>query len=268
MLKRTGLLAAAAALSLSSPAMAWGQLGHRVIGELAEEWISGRTQAEVELILGEEGLAEASTWADEQRSNPAAFWQEEAGPFHYVTVPEGTTYAEVGPPQEGDALSALARFAATVRDPGATREDKALALRFIIHIVGDVHQPLHAGSGEDRGGNDVKVRWFDDATNLHSVWDSRMIEGQDLSYTEYTSWLGRQIEPTETIAWWEADPQVWIGESTQIRDTIYPDGQEDMPNLGWSYQYRHLATAETRLQQGGVRLAAYLDWLFAPMPGA
>lgn len=263
MFQRTALLAASAALCQTSPAFAWGQLGHRVTGELAEERISGKTKAEIELILGEEDIAEASTWADEQRSNPAAFWQQEAGPYHYVTVPEGKTYADAGAPAEGDALTALSRFAETVRNPKASREEKALALRFIIHIVGDVHQPLHAGNGTDSGGNDVKVRWFGQETNLHSVWDSRMIEGQDLSYTEYTAWLGRQIEPAETIAWWEANPKVWIGESTQIRDTIYPQAAEGMPTLGYSYQYQHLVTAELRLQQGGVRLAAYLDWLFA-----
>lgn len=265
MLKRIPLLAAAAAVCLPTPAVAWGQLGHRVIGELAEERISGRTRAEIELILGEEGLAEASTWADEQRSNPAVFWQEEAGPYHYVTVPQGQIYENIGPPEEGDALSALALFTETVRDPSATREERGLALRFIVHIVGDVHQPLHAGSGEDRGGNDVKVLWLGEESNLHSVWDNRMIEGQDLSYTEYTAWLGRQIEPTETIAWWGAQPQVWIGESTQIRDTIYPPSADQVPNLGYAYQFQHLATAELRLQQGAVRLAAYLDWLFAPV---
>lgn len=263
--QRSSLLAAAIVLCLPSPALAWGQLGHRVIGELADERINGKTKAAIALILGEEDLAEASTWADEQRSNPAGFWQEEAGPYHYVTVPEGTTYAAVGAPAEGDALNALGRFAATVRNPDASREEKALALRFIIHIVGDVHQPLHAGNGKDRGGNDVKVRWFGQETNLHSVWDSRMIEGQDLSYTEYTAWLGRQIAPAQTIAWWEPNPEVWIGESTQIRDRIYPEAADGMPSLGYAYQYQHLATAELRLQQGGVRLAAYLDWLFGPV---
>lgn len=265
MLRRSAPFIAALAICLPSPALAWGQLGHRVIGELAEERISGKAKAEIALILGKEDLAEASTWADEQRSNPEPFWQEEAGPYHYVTVPEGKTYAEVGAPAEGDALSALARFAATVRDPDASREEKALALRFIIHIVGDVHQPLHAGNGTDRGGNDVKVRWFGEETNLHSVWDSKMIEVQDLSYTEYKTWLGRQIEPAETIAWWEPNPEVWIGESTKLRDTIYPAIDDGMASLGYSYQYQHLATAELRLQQGGVRLAAYLDWLFTPV---
>lgn len=256
--------AATAAFCVPSAGLAWGQLGHRVIGELAEERISGRTAAEIELILGEEDLAEASTWADEQRSNPAPFWQEEAGPYHYVTVPKDETYAAIGAPEEGDALIALERFAATVRNPNVSREEKALALRFIVHIVGDVHQPLHAGNGTDRGGNDVKALWFDEETNLHSVWDSRMIEAQNLSYTEYTAWLGREIDPEETIAWWEDNPQVWIAESTAIRDTIYPEStEESLPRLGYTYQYEHLATAERRLQQGGIRLAAYLDSLFA-----
>ncbi|MGB3470380.1 MAG: S1/P1 nuclease [Erythrobacter sp.] len=259
------LIAAGAAMCLPAQSLAWGQLGHRVTGELAQERINGRTAAEIALILGEEDLAEASTWADEQRSNPAPFWQREAGPYHYVTVPDGQTYDETGPPEEGDALSALARFAQTVRDPQVRREDKALALRFIIHIVGDVHQPLHAGNGTDRGGNDIEVRWFGEATNLHSVWDSRMIEGQGLSYTEYTSWLGRRIEPAQTIAWWQPDPKVWIGESVELRGTIYPASSPGAADLGYGYQYQHLATAETRLQQGGVRLAAYLDWLFAPV---
>lgn len=254
----------AAALVVPAPAHAWGQLGHRIVGELAGERISGKTRAEIALILGEESLAEASTWPDEQKSNPAPFWQEEADPFHYVTVPEGKAYADVGAPANGDALSALSRFAATVRDPAAKQADKALALRFIIHIVGDLHQPLHAGTGNDRGGNDVKLRWFGQETNLHTVWDTRMIEGKGLSYSEYSVWLGRRIGPDETIAWWTANPAVWVAESTALRDRIYPTTDDALPTLGYAYQFEHLAAAELRLQQGGVRLAAYLDQLFGP----
>ena len=253
----------AAALAMPVPAHAWGQLGHRVIGELADARISGKTRAEIALILGEEDLAEASTWPDEQRSNSAPFWQKEADPFHYVTVPQGRTCDEVGAPADGDALSALARFAATVRNPDAPRADRALALRFIIHIVGDLHQPLHAGNGTDRGGNDLKLRWFGQDTNLHAVWDTRMIEGKGLSYSEYSAWLGRRIGPDETIAWWTADPAVWVAESTALRDRIYPTADDGVPSLGYAYQFEHLPSAELRLQQGGVRLAAYLDQLFA-----
>lgn len=261
-MSRTVHILASVVLALNSTsAAAWGQNGHRIIGAIAQDKINGKTAAEIELILGVENLAEASTWADEERSNPAAFWQNEAGPYHYVTVPRGKTYSEIGPPVEGDALSALRKFSETVRNPTATRDEKAIALRFIIHIAGDVHQPLHAGNATDRGGNDVKVRWFGDATNLHSVWDTQMIAGQNLSYTEYAERLDRKIAPAEIVAWWQPDPLVWIAESTAIRDTIYPESSATTPSLSYSYQYQHLATAEKRLQQAGVRLAAYLDGL-------
>lgn len=260
---RTAVFALSALLiSSSGPALAWGQTGHRIIGEIAQERISGRTAAEIELILGAEDLAEASTWADEERSNPNTFWQTEAGPYHYATIPRGKTYDQVGAPPEGDALTALQKFSAVVRDPNASRSDKALALRFIVHIIGDVHQPLHVGGGTDRGGNDVKVRWFGEETNLHSVWDSKLLDAQNLSYTEYARWLDRQIGPAETIEWWEPNPLVGITESARIRDTIYPAVTPELPSLSYAYQYEHLATAEQRLQQGGVRLAAYLEWLF------
>jgi hypothetical protein len=214
--------------------------------------------------LGEEDLAQASTWADVARLNPDTFWQREAGPYDYVTVPEGQAYSEVSAPEEGDALSALTRFTQTVRDPNASREQKALALKFIVHVVGDVHQPFHAGNGEDRGSNDVKVRWFGEETNLHSVWDSTLIDSRNLSYTVYARWLRRDIDPNETIAWWTADPQVWITESTAIRGLIYPAPEAANPSLGYAYQYEHFSTAEARLQQGGIRLAAYLNQTFAP----
>ena len=102
----------------------------------------------------------------------------------------------------------------------------------------------------------MKVRWFGEETNLHSVWDSKLIESRNLSYTEYSHWLGREINPEQTIAWWTADPQVWIAESTTIRDRIYPASSKANPSLGYAYQYENLGVAETRLQQGGIRLAA------------
>lgn len=263
-LVRLSRRAVLAVLTLAAaPALAWGQTGHRVIGELAEERISGRTAAGIALILGDESLAQASTFADEQRSNPAVFWQKEASPFHYVTVPQATLYAETGAPAEGDAVTALRRFAAVVRDRHASREERALALRFIVHIVGDLHQPLHAGNGTDKGGNEVKVRWFGENTNLHTVWDTKLLEAQNLSFSEYAARLARQITPAETLAWWETDPLLWIAESTALRDRVYPEAGDAVPNLGYAYQFEHIGTAEERLKQGGVRLAAYLDALFA-----
>jgi hypothetical protein len=252
------LLAALILVLTPTSAFGWGQTGHRVTGAIAEPMLSRRAAREVHAILGNETLAEASTWADEMRSSPEPFWQATANPWHYVTVPTGRSYADVGAPAEGDAVTALAGFAATLRDPHASREEKQRALRFTVHIIGDLHQPLHAGNGEDRGGNDIRVTFFRETTNLHAVWDSGLIDRRQLSYTEYSAFLTRRITPTVRRQWSEPDPLVWIAESAAIRDTIYPASTE----LSWDYAYQNREIVDTRLMQGGVRMAAYLNALW------
>lgn len=252
---------AAAALAAPSPALAWGQTGHRSIGAVADEHLSGRARAHVRQILGIETIAEASTWPDEMRSNPDPFWQKTANPWHYVTV-AGTEYDKA--PPEGDALTALENFSRQFRDPGASLEQRQLALRFIIHIVGDLHQPLHVGRPGDRGGNAVRVKWFGRDTNLHTVWDTDIVDGIGLSFTELSERLIRHSSNEEVIAWWNPNPRDWIRESAQIRETIYPSDT----NLSYQYVYDHRPTVELRLKQAGVRLAAYLDMLFDEPAGA
>lgn len=244
----------------SSPVFAWGKNGHRITGALAERYLSDDAKAGIVEILGpSEGLAEASTWPDEMRSNPDPFWQDVSPPFHYVTVPKGKKYEDVGPPGEGDALTALKMFSRTIKDPNAPKDRKQLALRFMVHIIGDLHQPLHCGDGTDRGGNDVKVDFFGEQTNLHWVWDTGLIDHEKLSYSEFSDWLGAKITPDMARQWATPDPLVWIDESTTLRDGLYPDGDK----LSWTYVYNHMPTIKRRLQMGGVRIAAYLNALFA-----
>ena len=245
--------------SMSSlPAHSWGKTGHRVTGEIAQSYLSDEAQAKVSQILGVEDLAEASTWPDFMRSNETEYWRRTANPWHYVTVPKGERYPDVEIPEWGDAATALASFRETLLSDTATQEDKALALRFAVHIIGDLHQPLHAGNGEDRGGNTYTVTFFDKMTNLHSVWDSDLIDHEQLSYTEMSTWLGRTITPDEVATWSVTDPSVWINESTAIRDTIYPEERD----LRWGYVYDHRAIYRQRLKQAGVRIAAYLNETF------
>lgn len=244
----------------AAPALAWGQTGHRVTGAIADQYLSGVARANVRLLLGSESLAEAATWPDDMRSDPAEFWQKTASPWHYVTVPAGKSHAEAGAPPEGDAVTALDRFAGILRDPGAAAADKRLALRFIVHIIGDLHQPLHAGRPGDRGGNDVKVSWFGSQTNLHSVWDSAMIDSRQLSHSELAGWLAAAITPEQVIAWSNPDPEAWIAESVALRETVYPAGAN--PKLSYAYAYQHGAALDGRLSRGGVRIAAYLNRIF------
>ncbi|WP_374765193.1 S1/P1 nuclease [Yunchengibacter salinarum] len=256
----TATTALAGLMSLAAPeSHAWGQTGHRVTGAIAAHYLSAESRAALERLLGPETLAEASTWADEMRSKQTPFWQEEAGPYHYVTVPDGKRYEDVGPPPEGDALTALARFRETLLSATASREDRQLALRFAIHIIGDLHQPLHVGNGTDRGGNDVELDFFWDDSNLHRVWDSGMIGKEGLSYSEWTAWLTAKITDQDLDAWSTPDPMVWVRESAEIRPEVYPESDD----LSWQYKFQHIKTVKQRLSRAGVRMAAWLNTVFA-----
>jgi len=267
------LAALLAAAVVPSPALAWGKTGHRVVAAIADTQLSGLARANIEKILGPgETLDEAANWPDEMRSAPGQFWQKTSTPWHYVTL-NGILYDHA--PSEGDALEALAKFSKTLRDPHASLADRQMALRFIVHLVGDLHQPLHNGKCCDKGGNDVKVNWFGKPTNLHAVWDSQLVDEEQLSFTELAAKLERHISHDDVIKWWDINPRDWTSESAEIRDTLYPlpakpkpgqklkKGEKLLPDLSYPYVYKFTPVMERRLSQGGVRLAAYLNALFA-----
>jgi hypothetical protein len=275
-------LAAAAALAAlaPSPALAWGKTGHRVVAAIADPQLSGLARAHIQQILGPgESLDEAANWPDEMRSAPQSFWQKTATPWHYVTL-NGIIYDHA--PPEGDALEALRRFRTVLQDPSASRADKQLALRFIVHLVGDLHQPLHVGKCCDKGGNDVKVAWFGKPTNLHAVWDSQLVDDEQLSFTEMAAQLARHTSDRDVVDWWDINPRDWISESAQYREQIYANipppqkpkagkkpkkGEQPLPDLSYGYVYKFTPLMERRLQQAGVRLAAYLNDIYAePQP--
>jgi len=257
-----GMLLLLLVLGYSQQALSWGKTGHRVAGQIAEHYLSAEARLALAELLPAEGLAEASTWADFMRADPAEFWQRTASPWHYVTVPGDRHYVEVGAPEEGDAFTALQRFRATLLDRDAELDERRLALRFIVHIVADLHQPLHVGNGSDRGGNDFEVVYFGQPSNLHRVWDSQIIDHEQLSFSEMSDWLQQKITADQYRKWSTADPLVWIAESARLRDQIYPADVR----LSWEYDYRWLPVIRQRLAQAGVRTAAYLNELFAAVP--
>jgi len=246
-------------LTFSSSVFAWGQTGHRITGEIASSYLSAEAQQQIQSIIPDSSLAEISTYPDEMRSNPSEFWKKTASPWHYVSVPKGKKYDQVGAPEQGDAVTALKHYTQVLKDKNASLQDKHLALSFIVHIIGDLHQPLHAGNGTDRGGNDVKLKFFWQDSNLHRVWDSGLLDKEQLSFSEWAKWLSQKITKEQQKQWQQTQPQVWIAESTKIRDSIYPKEDE----LSWDYKYQHLPIAKKRLQQAGVRIASYLNQVFA-----
>ena len=243
-------------LTLSFQVFSWGQTGHRVTAQIAEEHLNRKATRMVKKLLGDVDMAEASTYADEQRSNPSEFWQKTASPWHYVNVHEGKVY-ESAPP-EGDTVTALEMFSNQIRSKQTSFEEKQLALKFIIHLIGDLHQPFHSGTDKDRGGNDIKVTFFGEESNIHRVWDEHLIDNKKLSYTEWTLWLNHKINRQEIKDWNQTDPKVWIAESQKLRLDLYPE----KPSIWFDYQYMAMPIVKQRLQIGGIRLAAYLNELF------
>ena len=261
MKKTTLALIVAGCTLFQAQAQAFGAKGHRITGAIAQTYLSEQAATQIKAIMGVESLAQTSTWPDEMRSDPDKYWKKITPPWHYVTVPHGKTYPQVGAPAQGDAYTALAKFKQDLQDPKSSQFVKRRAISFIVHLIGDLHQPLHVGNGTDRGGNDVKVDFFWENSNLHRVWDSGLIESEDLSYSEFTQWLLPTISSQNVKEWHQVDPLVWMAESQAIRMNIYPES--DDTNLSYDYRYEHIKTVKTRLKQAGVRIAHYLNGIFA-----
>ncbi len=232
----------------------WGQTGHRVIGQIAENHLSRKVKKQLSAILDGQSLAMVANFMDEIKSEPK---YDSLGPWHYCTIPDGHEYA--GAPKEGDVIQAIEKYMEILKKGGLNKADEAFTLKCLIHLIGDIHQPLHVGKEGDRGGNDVKVTYFGDNTNLHSVWDTSIIEGQKLSYTEYTSWIDKAA--VSQIDTWKKDGlMVWVKESIALRPQIYnlPENKK----IGYRYNYDNISNVNQRLLQAGLRLAAVLEDIY------
>lgn len=238
------------------PATAWGPTGHRVVSVVTDRYLTEETRYAVRELLDGQSIAQASTWADEIKSERK--W-DYASPWHYVNLDDGETYASAPKNPGGDVIEAITRLRAVLQDPATPRHKRAEALRFLIHLVADIHQPLHVGRRSDRGGNDVKVQWFGRQTNIHAVWDSDIINHWELSYTELAGFL--RTPGKAEVAQWQGDGVLqWAEESIAYRGKIYEIGDG---RLGYEYGYVHGPFVKERLLQAGVRLAGLLNAVFA-----
>ena len=254
-------------LQMAAPAWAWGRLGHRVIAKLAEKKLNPKAKAAIAALLDEgESIADASTWADENRGRLPI-----TAPWHYVDVPldepryDSRFSADVV--QKGCIVDKIHEFQTTLKDPTRSAEDRRFALRFLIHCIEDLHQPLHVGDNHDKGGNQTQVRFYNRGTNMHRLWDSDMIEragdGEDF-------WLA-DLAPLDTPEHREAamrgTVEDWATESLLAARAAYqvPEtGKRIKPGqkLADSYQEANLPVVRRRLYQAGVRLALVLNEAF------
>jgi nuclease S1 len=218
------------------------------------------TARQVAALLGPERLAYVGTWADDIRSDPA--WAK-ADSWHWVTIQPGQTYAESKKNPAGDVIEAIARFERILADTAAPRTERQQALKWLVHLVADVHQPLHVGRGDDRGGNEIVVLWFGEPSNLHSVWDSGLILRTELSSPELAE-KADVATAEEAKAWQSSTALEWASESSALLDKVYTLGDR---RLSFRYVFEQWPTVEKRIGQAGVRLAGLLDRLLGPERG-
>lgn len=243
-------------LMYSQKAQAWGQTGHRVVGQVAENHLSRKALRNIKKLLGEESLATASTWMDEVKSDDA---YDHTHDWHWVTIPNGKTYAETEKNPHGDLVESIGRMTTILKNDTTSKERKVMALRFLVHLVGDLHQPLHVGNGEDKGGNDVKVKWFYKSSNLHRVWDSEILDSKQLSYTELAENIDHASKD-QVEKWQSGTVKDWAAEAMTFRSQVYET--KDPDRMGYEYMYKNWDLMQQQLEKGGIRLAGLLNEIF------
>ncbi|HSV11117.1 MAG TPA: S1/P1 nuclease [Hanamia sp.] len=241
--------------------MAWGMSGHRIVGEIADSYLTAKARLAVQQILGTESIAMASNWPDFIKSDPAYNY---LSPWHYINVPDSLNYAEfqsfLKKDTATDAYTKLNFIIKELKNKSLPKDKKLFYLRLLIHIAGDVHQPLHV-SGRAQGGNQIKVLWFGQHTNLHSVWDEKLIDYQQLSYTEYTKAINHTTAAQRKK--WQQEPiSKWLYDSYTISEKLFPEITEPDQKLSYRYNFDHIATLNEQLLKGGVRLAGLLNQIF------
>ncbi|MEX0846036.1 MAG: S1/P1 nuclease [Balneolaceae bacterium] len=242
--------------STTNDALRWGQIGHRATGDIAEQYLTEKAAAEVKRVLGDQSLAEVSTWMDEVRADNTYDYMVT---WHYVTIPKGETYETAEKEERGDIIWAIEKVVRELKEGGLSTKREAENLKVLAHLVGDLHQPLHVGNGTDRGGNDVSVEWFRGNSNLHRVWDSEMINDKQLSFTELSDFINHPTQE-QVQNWQSTSVRDWAYESQALLPQVY-----DIPEnkrLSYEYSYKNWDKVEQRLLQAGVRLAGLINEIY------
>ncbi len=234
----------------------WGQIGHRAIGHIADGMLTKKARKNVRRVLGNETLAEVSTWMDEVRSDRSFDY---AVTWHYATIPDGETYETAEKQRNGDVIWAIETIISELKAGDLSPANEAIKLKFLVHLVGDIHQPLHVGNGTDRGGNDVKVQWFGTNTNIHSVWDTRMIDGKQYSYTEFAKRVNHATK-TEIKELQAATVRDWAMESMKYRNQAY--NLPENGRISYRYSYENFSLVEQRIKEAGIRLAGVINDIY------
>ncbi len=265
MLTRLALPLLVLAFSASGVASAprWSAMGHRIVVRLAWDWMTPAARAAAQDLLEGLTLEQASVWADEIRPR-----RRSTAPLHYVNIPLGqTSYdREADCPADRCVVGAVDAFRAALADSTRPRADRVEALRFLLHLVGDLHQPLHVSDRDDRGGNQLTMRWRNRTTNLHSLWDGALLQAWGLSEGRYLQRLRaevRRLGPAARDAIMAGTAGEWAMEgNAHAANVVYPGVPGPLDEPG--YLRRAGPVLDQVLIRAGLRLARVLNQALDP----
>lgn len=238
----------------------WGITGHRVVAQIAENHLNAKAKNHLKEIIGNQKLAYWANWPDFIKADTTGVWKE-TDQWHYVNVIPQNNFKSFS-----DSLNAqkapniytqIKILSAQIKDKNTPVKDKEIALRFLIHLMGDAAQPLHVGRFEDLGGNRIKVKFFGDDTNLHSLWDSKLVDFQKYSYSEFATILDVKSKK-EVKAIQAGSLEEWFFDSQNIANKIYSNTVANT-SYSYDYNYKFASVLEQQLLKGGLRLAKVLN---------
>ena len=243
--------------SSSDEAFFWGKNGHRATGKIAEKHLTRKAKRTIDKILKGQSLAFVATYADEIKSDKK---YNKYYSWHYINMDLDQTYEQAEKNPKGDLVTGINTCIKILNDKNSSDDEKNFHLKMLVHFMGDLHQPMHIGRKEDKGGNSIQVEWFGKGSNLHRVWDTNMIDDWEMSYIELADNADDlskiQIETIEKGTLID-----WVNEVHVVTNEVY-NSVEKGENLRYKYSYNHFGTVRTQLQKGGIRLAKVLNDIF------
>lgn len=246
------------ALMIVPNAFGWGQKGHDVVAYVAEQNISCRVARKVAKVLEGHSLVYYANWMDNASHTPE---YAHTSTWHYANVDEGYTYQTMPKNENGDVVQAVIQLTEQLKKGGMTAQEESVALRMLIHLVGDLHCPMHAGHKSDLGGNLVEVLYFGKPQKLHSIWDSALVESaHNWGYTEWQREIDRQPRK-EDKKLQQGSVEEWFSETVELSKGVYKDMPEGA-KISYDEVAKYAPLIEQQLLKGGLRLARLLEEIY------
>ena len=252
----------------ATSAFGWGAKGHDIVAAIAEQHLTPRAKRKINKLLEGKSITYYSSWMDNIQNSP--YWENgynKTKTWHYANVDKGLTYETMQKNPDGDVVKGLEMLTDQMMNnyDNLTDSMRVDYLKMIVHMVGDLHCPMHAGRLSDRGGNGTKVIWFRDETNLHSVWDSRIIESaRTWSYSEWCEQLDRKDRKyRKSIS--DGSYEDWFSETVEESARVYEyveAAEGIVPVLSYQFVYDFSPMLEEQLLNAGYRLAYVLNTIF------